>query len=105
MGARELEAQLIDRCRALALGEKPALDDERLANVCRLAAMVLRSRRPAQAARLAAVSEAYFESEGRSALPAEEILRRGWVISLPRLRDSLLRALTPASCDSIPERR
>lgn len=105
MGARELETQLIDRCRALALGEKPTLDDERLANVCRLAAMVLRSQRPTQAARLASVSEAYFANDGRFPLPAKEILRRGWVISLPRLRDRLLRALTPASCDSIPERR
>jgi hypothetical protein len=36
--------------------------------------------------RLLAASAAWFGLHGVNALPAAEVLRRGWIISLPRMR-------------------
>ncbi|WP_461558639.1 hypothetical protein [Thauera sp.] len=59
------------------------------ANVFRLAAMLLRSTFPDEAARLRQLSEAYFRMRPDDRLAAEEVIHRGWLFSLPRTRQIL----------------
>ena len=67
--------------------------DQREANVFRLAAMIVRSRFPQESASLMQASERYFALHPEERLPSEDVVRRGWVLSLPRLRDMLSRQL------------
>ena len=69
--------------------------DEREANVFRLAAMVVQSRFPQEARRLMAASERYFATYPSEQVASVEVIRRGWVVNLPRLRDRLTRELQP----------
>lgn len=59
----------------------------------RLAGSVLRSRLPAESARLKAASAAFFAQHPDEQLPAAEVVRRGLVVSMPRLRDMLSQKL------------
>ena len=63
--------------------------DGREANVFRLAAMLLHTRFSADSQALMRVSEQYFAEHPDMRLPAEEIIRNAWGVSLPRLRDGL----------------
>lgn len=98
MDARERERMLLDRCAAVAQQPGASAGDGVEANVFRLAGSVLRSRLPIEAARLKAVSAAYFAQHPGESLPAAELVRSGLVVSLPRLRDALSRKLHWNAC-------
>lgn len=95
--ARDLEAQLLARCRAVGTGADDCATDAREANVFRVAAGVLRSHWPVAAERLRRGSEGYFQVHPDERRSTEEVVAAGWVISLPRLRDRLSRQLADVS--------
>jgi len=87
--AREAENNMLIRCATAARSLTVAAQDQREANVFRVAAMVVQSRLPGEAARLMQVSEDYFLRHPADRLPAADVVRKGWVFSLPRLRELL----------------
>ena len=89
MTARDGESEMLKRCAAAARALLPTAQDQKEANVFRLAAMVVQSRFPDESKRLMQVSERYFMQHPCDKLAAVDVLRQGWVISLPRLRDRL----------------
>jgi len=93
MRAREVEAALMKRCAFVAREANLVAMDQLEANVFRLAALVIQSRFPHEAQRLMAASEWYFATHPSEQLASAEVIRRGWVVGLPRLRDRLSREL------------
>lgn len=89
MTARDAESALLDRCVGVARALTQAARDQREANVFRLAAMVVRSRFPGESVCLMQASERYFASHPDERLLPADVVRKGWVFSLPRLRDML----------------
>ncbi|SMB30418.1 conserved protein of unknown function [Sterolibacterium denitrificans] len=89
MTARDAESALFARCAAAAREAAQPAQDQREANVFRLAAMVVRSRFPSESMRLMQASERYFASHPNARLASADVVRKGWVPSLPRLRDML----------------
>jgi hypothetical protein len=89
MTARELEAALLSRCAVAERAADPMAQDQHDANVFQLAAMVVRSRFPRESASLMRASEQYFATHPNERLAAGDVLRNGWVSSLPRSRDML----------------
>lgn len=89
MNAREAESELLARCSAVAREAVQSAQNQREANVFRLAAQVLRSRFPRESLRLIQASERYFVSRPNERLAPADVVRKGWVSSLPRLRDML----------------
>ncbi|MDR2013046.1 MAG: hypothetical protein LBQ20_08400 [Rhodanobacter sp.] len=93
MNARDAESALLARCAAVAYENAQAAQDQREASVFRLAAMVVRSRFPYESGHLMQASERYFARHPSERLAPVEVVRNGWVSSLPRLRDMLSRQL------------
>lgn len=93
MSARETESRLIARCCTVARDSTQSALNQREANVFRLASMVIQSRFPAESDKLRATSEQYFAKYPGEKLELPEVVRKGWVIGLPRLRDRLSRQL------------
>jgi uncharacterized protein YmfQ (DUF2313 family) len=93
MTARELEAMLLSRCAVAARDRSSIACDQREANVFELAARVVRSRFPQESASLLHASDRYFASRPLDRLASVEVVRNGWISSLPRLRDMLSNAL------------
>lgn len=60
MTTRDFEASLLARCAAVAREAAQTAQDQREANVLRLAAMVVQSRFPRESRRLMRASEQYF---------------------------------------------
>ncbi|TDF52834.1 hypothetical protein [Cupriavidus sp. L7L] len=89
MTARDEERKVLDRCEAASRGDVSVAADQREANVFRVAAMVLQSRFPMEAARMMAASDQYFRTHPADLVPSAEVVRNGWVWGLPRLRDML----------------
>ena len=85
---------MLGRCAAAANGTVSAADDQREANVFRLAAMVLQFRFAAESERLMRASESYFTQHPEARLDPAEVVRRGWVFTAPRLHDMLGRRLS-----------
>jgi len=93
MTARDVESALLARCSVVAREATQSAQDQREANVFQLAAMVVQSQFPTESKCLTQASEQYFASHPNERLASAEVVRRGWVMSLPRLRDMLLRRL------------
>lgn len=93
MNARDDEAALLARCAAVSRDPVQTAKDQREANVFRLAAMVVRSSFPDESKRLMSASDQYFSRRPDEILDPADIVRKGWVVSLPRLRDMLGRLL------------
>jgi len=89
MTTRELEAALLTRCTVVAREFVPTAQDQREANVFQLAAMVVRSQFPHESTNLMRASEQYFAQHPNERLAPGDVVRNGWVLSLPRLRDML----------------
>lgn len=89
MPARRAESDMLARCVAVARGAVPVARDQQEANVFRLAALVVQSRFPGESASLMNASERYFMQHPGDKLAPAEVVRNGWVFSLPRLRDML----------------
>jgi hypothetical protein len=92
-GAREIEAALLTRCVAVARQSQTDIMDSREANVFRLASMVIKSQFPHESACLMQASDRYFSQWADQRVSPADVVQRGWVISLPRLRDMLSRQL------------
>jgi len=90
---RDAEAALLTRCSVVAREVAQSAQDQREANVFRLAAMVIRSRFPAESQRLMQASERYFALHPNDMLAPADVVRKGWVLGLPRLHDMLSRRL------------
>lgn len=93
MTARDTESALLERCSSVARVPASWAADQREANVFRLAAMVVQSRFPQESATLMQVSERYFATHPDELLSPADVLRQGWIINLPRLRDMLSQQL------------
>ena len=89
MTARDAESALLARCSVVAREAAQSAQDQREANVFRLAALLVRSRFPNESMCLMQASERYFVAHPHEKLASAEVLRKGWVLSLPRLRDML----------------
>jgi len=87
--SRALEVRLVERCALVGLGVSATADDRKEANVFRVAAMVVGSRHPLAAGNLRRASTRFFGDRPTDELPADEVVRQGWVTSLPRLRQLL----------------
>lgn len=96
MSSRDVEQTLLSRCAAAANGELARATDQREANVFRLASMVLRPRMPSEADRLLTASESYFNQHPADLVASGDVVRNGWVLSVPRLRDMLTMRLRHA---------
>lgn len=93
MTARDAESTLLARCSVVARELGQSAEDQREANVFRLAAMVVQSRFPSESVCLMQASERYFASHPNERLAPADVVRKGWVVNLPRLRDLLSRRL------------
>jgi hypothetical protein len=80
---------MLARCTAVARGRMADVRGPEEANVFRVAAMVVQSRYPNESASLRDASDRYFLRHPGDRVEASEVVRKGWVISLPRLRDML----------------
>lgn len=89
MTARDNESALLARCSSVARELAQSAQDQREANVFRLAAMVVQSRFPGESKCLMRASEQYFAAHPDERLAPAEVVRKGWISSLPRLRDML----------------
>jgi hypothetical protein len=90
MTARDTESTLLARCSVVARGgASQSANDQREANVFRVAAMVVRPRFPMESSCLMQASEKYFATHPTEQLAPADVVRKGWVFSLPRLRAML----------------
>jgi hypothetical protein len=89
MEARDTEARLLARCAEVARGTLVSAQDSREANVFRLASLMADRQFSAAYRRLMAASQGYFDQHPGERLDPEDVVRKGWVVSLPRLRDML----------------
>ena len=95
MTARDVEAAMLTRCATVAREIVPtAAQDQREANVFRQASMIIRSAFPRESMSLWLASEQYFDTHPNEVLHPSQVVRNGWVIDLPRLRDRLIRQLS-----------
>lgn len=92
MSARDVEQAMIRMCRDVASTQTEP-QGEAEANVCRVAGMIVRIRYPVAGARLLEAAARYFAAHPHQQHSSEEVVLRGWLISLPRLRDQLERLL------------
>ena len=92
--ARDDEAEVVKRCAAAARDAAETANDQREANVFRMAAMVVGQRFRQEARRLLHASDDYFAAHPEAKLAPIEVVRRGWVTSLPRLRERLTATLS-----------
>jgi hypothetical protein len=92
---RNREARMLDRCAMVANDGSTTMipSDGREANVFRVASMVIQSRYPIESKRLMDSAERYYFVRPLDRAPAVDVIHRGDVISLPRLRDMLSRLL------------
>jgi hypothetical protein len=93
MSARDTEAALLTRCVVVARAMGSTAQDQREANVFRVAAMVIQSSFPIESVHLMQASEQYFAAHPDQRLTCAQVVRNGWVINLPRLRDRLVHHL------------
>ena len=100
VNAREQENLILEKCVAAASGTLLAATNREEANVFRLAAIVVRSRYPDYADRVAGACDLWFEKHPHDKLPSDEVIRSGWVISMPRLRDMLNQRLSEIKNDT-----
>lgn len=86
---------MLTRCVVVGRASKELLDavSGAEANVFRVAAMVIQSRYPVESAALMACANRYFIEHPSEITAVVDVVRKGDVISLPRLRDSLTRKL------------
>jgi len=90
--ARELEAELLTHCGLAVAGQRLAADLPE-ASVFLLAAKLIHSREPVAAGQLRAAANAFLQINHCEPLSSIEILNRGLIAGMPRLRDGLLRML------------
>jgi hypothetical protein len=87
--ARDVESAMLDRCFTVAKAGALSVENQREASVFELAATVIQSRFPDESRRLMNASEQYFFVHPTERLDPDEVIKKGWVVSIPRLRDML----------------
>lgn len=93
MNPRTAEAALLDRCAVAAREAGQAAQDACEANVFRVAALVIRSSFPVESTCLMRASERYFVSHPNDKVDPKDVIRKGWILTLPRLHDMLIHRL------------
>lgn len=96
MNAREREAALLLRCREVATGQGSLAQDSREANVFVLSAMLLQFQFPVESSRLKQAGEDYLAAHPTEKISPDEIVRKGWIVDFPRMREGLRRVLGAA---------
>ena len=91
--ARDIERTMLERCLQIATTPGDMPRDQAEANVCRLAGMIVDGRCPEAGKRLSDAAATYFADHPEQQVPSAEVVRRGWIINAPRLRDRLERLL------------
>lgn len=91
--ARDIERAILARCLQIATTPGDAPRDQAEANVCRLAGMIVDGRYPEAGARLFDAATRYFADRPEQQVASAEVVRRGWIISAPRLRERLERLI------------
>ena len=91
--ARDDESAMLDRCCVVAQEGPQSARDQREANVFRLAAMVIQTRFPDESKKLMAASEQYFAQHPDDKLHGADVVKKGWINNMPRLRDMLSHSL------------
>lgn len=86
---RQSETQLLEQCLCVASGYPFVPVIQANANVFALASTLIRSQYPAEAQLLEEASQTYFEKNPDKRLDTASILKKGWIISLPRLKSML----------------
>lgn len=86
---REAEEVMLMSCLEVAQGVRAMPCSAQQANVMRVAAMVIGRSFPVSQKRLSEAAARYFEAHPGDKVESAEIVRRGWVSTLPRLRDRL----------------
>lgn len=93
---RLAEAELLELCAQVCLGSEPATATNQVeANFMDLAYQVIDSEFPAHGLKLRVAADVYFQAHPQDRLEPGEVIRRGWVIGLPRLRSMLSVLLKP----------
>lgn len=90
--ARETEKEIIACCCDVA-ERKTVHINEASANVLNLSATLLKREFPISSAAMQAASDLYFATAEHHLLTTAQILRKSWIISLPRLKSRLATAL------------
>ena len=94
--AREVEEALLMACLEIASSLRGMPCSAKEANVMCVAAMVIGNGFPVSQKRLMDAATRYFEVHADAKVETAEVVRRGWVLNLPRLRDRLERKLRAA---------
>lgn len=90
LSARSREMQLLDLCHHVAAVQlQQALTDEQ-ANVLHVASMLIFNDRPEKSDRLRAAAQAHFNAHPESEVSTQEVVRKRWIIGLPRFQRALL---------------
>ncbi len=85
----EAEEVMLTSCLEVAQGVREMPCSAQQANVMRIAAMVIGRSFPVSQKRLSEAAARYFEAHPGEDVETAEVVRRGWVATLPRLRDRL----------------
>lgn len=91
--SRESERKILDRCVAAGLGQLNAPSGAREANLFNLGGIVLRSSRPAHAARLIEVAERYLARHPSDRMSPEDLASMREIFDIPRFRNNLIKHL------------
>lgn len=86
---REAEEVMLMSCLEVAQGVREMPCSAQQANVMRVAAMVIGRSFPVSQKRLSEAAARYFEAHPGDKVESAEVVRLGWVSTLPRLRDRL----------------
>lgn len=98
--ARDIEGAMLERCLQIVTTPGAVPRDQAEANVCRLAGMIVDGRYPEAGKRLSDAATAYFADHPEQQVPSAEVVRRGWIINAPRLRDRLELSFSEGDCTS-----
>lgn len=89
MNARDREQNILNACKLIVAGSINVAETDEQANVVNVAAMLCGSADAAASARLHKTAARYFEDHPDARFSTQEVLQRGWIISLPRFRSML----------------
>lgn len=87
------EYSLLSRCQAAAVDRSMTASSGMEANLFRVASSALGSRFPVEARRLLQASRRYFVEHPLEQLAGQDVVRQGWIRSLPSFQMALTRSL------------
>lgn len=84
---------MLETCRQIAEGNHIDITSDAQANVVSVAAKLCRSKNEQAARELQDAALHWFEYHPDTELSTQQVIQRGWIISLPRFRSMLDREL------------